>query len=78
MWRIRPYAQALFGAVHTRVSSAGVSSSGTAFTADLGAGIDFRLVPQVNWRMQADYLTTGTYAYSQHNVRLSIGPAFRF
>jgi hypothetical protein len=78
VWRIRPFAQVMVGAVHTRETAAGVSSANTGFTADLAAGVDLRLVSRVGWRMQADYLTTGTFVASQHNVRLSIGPAIRF
>jgi len=78
VWRLRPFAQFLVGAVHTRESASGISSSNTGFAMVLGAGMDLRLVPRVSWRMQADYLTTGTFAASQHNVRLSVGPAIRF
>jgi len=77
-WRFRPFAQALVGAVRNRETTAGVSSSNTGFAADLGLGVDLQLVPRVGWRMQADYVTTGTFVASQHNVRLSIGPAIRF
>jgi len=79
VWRLHPFAQALFGAVHTRQSASGSSSSTTAFTADFGVGTDLRLAPRVNWRMQADYLTAGTFVTGyQHNVRLSVGPAIWF
>ena len=79
VWKLHPFAQALFGAIHTRQSVSGTSSSNTGFTADFGVGTDLRLTPRVNWRMQADYLTSGSsFVVSQHNVRLSVGPAFRF
>jgi hypothetical protein len=78
VWRLQPFAQALAGAVHTSQNAAGSASSNTGFTMVLGAGIDLRLVPRVGWRMQADYVTTGNFIASQHNVRLSIGPAIRF
>src|SRR5208337_2976820 len=51
VWRIRPFAQALVGAVHTRESASGSSSSDTRFTMDLGAGVDFRVVSRIGWRM---------------------------
>jgi hypothetical protein len=76
--RFHPYAQALFGAVHTSQGAAGVSRSNLGFAADFGVGVDYRLVPRMNWRLQADYVTTGSFIASQHNVRLSVGPAFRF
>ena len=78
VWKLHPFAQALFGAIHTRQSVSGTSSSNTGFTCDFGVGTDLRLAPRVNWRMQADYLTSGSFVGSQHNVRLSIGPAIRF
>ena len=76
--RIHPYAQALVGAVRTRKRDSGTSTSATFFTLDLGAGLDFRLVPRVGWRMQADYLTAGTFAVQTRNIRLGIGPAVHF
>jgi hypothetical protein len=79
VWKLHPFAQALFGAIHTHQSVSGISSSNTGFTADFGVGTDVRLASRVSWRMQADYLTSGSsFVVSQHNVRLSVGPAIRF
>lgn len=78
VWRVHPYAQALVGAAHTRQRASGALTSDTFFTIDFGVGLDLRLAPRVGWRMQADYLTGGTFDAQQRNIRLSIGPAVRF
>jgi hypothetical protein len=76
--RIQPFAECLFGAVHTNASAPGIASSSTAFTLALGVGLDFRLAPRMSWGMHVDYLTTGTFDASQHNIRMSFGPAIHF
>jgi hypothetical protein len=77
-WRIQPFAECLFGAVHTNASAPGIASSNTAFTLALGVGLDFRLAPRMSWGVHTDYLTTGTFDASQHNIRMSFGPAIQF
>jgi hypothetical protein len=77
-WRIRPYAECLFGAVHTNATAPGITGSNTAFTLALGGGLDFRLAPKMSWGMHANYLTTGTFDASEHNIRMSFGPAIHF
>jgi hypothetical protein len=76
--RIQPFAECLFGAVHTNASAPGIASSNTAFTLALGVGLDFRLAPRMSWGMHVNYLTTGTFDASQHNIRMSFGPAIHF
>jgi hypothetical protein len=78
IWRIQPFAECLFGAIHTRGSAPGITSSNTAFTLALGGGLDFRLAPKMSWGIHADYLTTGTFVASVHNIRMSVGPAIHF
>ena len=79
IWRIRLFAECLFGAAHTNASAPGIASSNTAFTLALGGGLDFHLAPRMSWGIHADYLTTGnSYAAQEHNIRMSVGPAINF
>jgi hypothetical protein len=71
--RLRPFAQALIGAVHAQESG-----SDTSFAEDLGVGTDFRLVRLLSWRSQADELKTGSPDFERHCLRLSSGLAVRF
>ena len=76
--RFRPFAQVLFGAVHARESGTAVPKSDTTFAADLGLGIDFRLMRLLSWRFQTDEVKTGSPTFERYNVRLSSGVAVRF
>lgn len=76
--RLRPYAQALIGAVRARTSSPTATISGTSFAEDLGAGADFRLTRLLNWRDQLDVLKTGAVEFERYNVRVATGLAVRF
>lgn len=78
MGRFRPFAEALFGAVHTLGNGAVASKSDTSFAAALGGGIDLRLTRLLCWRIQADDIKTSLAAVEQHSVRLSSGMAVRF
>jgi hypothetical protein len=71
--RLRPFAQALIGAVHAQESG-----SDTSFAEDLGVGADFRLVRRLSWRSQADTLKTGSPDFERRNLRLSSGLAVGF
>jgi len=76
--RFRPFAEALFGAVHVQEKASTMSISETSFAEALGVGIDFRLMRLLSWRIQADEIRTELTAVEQHNVRLSSGLAVRF
>jgi len=78
MGRFRPFAQALFGAVHAQENGAAASKSDTSFAAALGGGVDFRLTRRLSWRNQADELKSSLAAVKQYSVRLSSGLAVRF
>ena len=71
--KITPFAHALFGASHI----SGVSSD-TSFASAYGGGLDYHLVPLVNWRFQADVLHTRFFSDTQNNVRLSTGIVLHF
>jgi hypothetical protein len=76
--RVRLFAEALFGAVHSQEKGSAGSKSDTSFAEALGGGVDFRLMRLLSWRMQADDLKTSVAAVEQHSVRLSSGLAVRF
>jgi opacity protein-like surface antigen len=74
--KIRPFAEALFGAAHVSVSHSGPSD--TAFAMALGGGIDYRIIRPIAWRLQGDYVQTRFFGATQNNVRLSTGIVLRF
>ena len=76
--RLRPFAQALVGAVRAQENGSAALESGTSFAEDLGVGVDFRLMRLLSWRIQTDELKTGSPTFERHNVRLSSGLAVRF
>jgi outer membrane protein with beta-barrel domain len=71
--KITPFAHALFGAAHITGES-----SDTSFASAYGGGLDYHLVPLVNWRFQADLLHTSFLNDKQNNVRLSTGIVLHF
>ncbi len=76
--KLRPFAQVLFGAVYTRDNGSATSESDTTFAEDLGFGVDFRLMRLLSWRVQSDYIKTGSSDFERFNVRVSSGLAVRF
>ncbi len=73
--KIRPFAEALFGAGH--VSTNGVGSD-TSFATALGGGLDYRILRPIAWRVQVDYVQTRFFGNTQNNVRISTGIVLRF
>ena len=78
MGKITPFAHALFGASHVSRNFPGFSDSDTSFASAYGGGLDYHLVPLVNWRFQADLLHTSLFNDKQNNVRLSTGIVLHF
>jgi hypothetical protein len=76
--RFRPFAQALFGAVHVRGNFAAGPESNTSFAEDLGVGVDFRVTHLLGWRTQTDELKTGAPNFERYNVRVSSGATINF
>lgn len=77
LWRLRPFAQALIGAVHAHESGI-EEKSDTSFAEALGVGLDVRLMRLLSWRIEADEIQTSLLAVKRHNNRLSSGVAIRF
>ena len=48
--KVRPFAEALFGAGHITESASGFSNSNTSFAYAVGGGIDYHLIPLISWR----------------------------
>jgi hypothetical protein len=76
--RFRPFAEALFGAVHAQENGSAGLKSDTSFAQALGLGIDFRLMRLLSWRIQVDEIETSLAGVKQHSARLSSGVAVRF
>jgi hypothetical protein len=76
--KVRPFAQALFGASHISESASLVASSDTSFAYALGGGVDYHLIPLISWRVQADWLQTRFFSNTQNNVRISTGVVIHF
>jgi hypothetical protein len=76
--KVRPFAEALFGAAHISESASLLSSSDTSFEYALGGGVDYHLIPLVSWRVQADLLQTRFSSNTQNNVRISTGVVIHF
>ena len=73
--KIRPFAEALFGASHVNAGSVG---SDTSFATALGGGLDYKIIRPIAWRFQGDYVQTRFFSATQNNVRLSTGIVVRF
>ena len=76
--RIGPFAEALFGAVHSQENLSSATKSDTSFAEALGIGVDLRLIRRLGWRTQIDDVKTGSPAFERRNLRLSSGVAVRF
>jgi hypothetical protein len=72
--KVRPFAEALFGAAH--VSTSGLGSD-TSFSTGVGGGIDYYLVHVLGVRVEADYLHSNLFNNPQQNVRISTGIVLR-
>jgi hypothetical protein len=75
---VRPWAEALFGAVHTGENGPGLSTSNNGFSATLGIGIDCRLTRMLGCRVNGFYIVTGNFNARQNSVGASTGLVFRF
>jgi hypothetical protein len=76
--RLRPFAEALIGAVRAEESGSAAPKSDTSFAEALGVGADFRLMRLLGWRIQADEIKTGSPDFERRNLRLSSGVVVRF
>jgi hypothetical protein len=73
--KVRPFAEALFGAGHVDTNGFG---SDTSFATALGGGLDYKIIRLIALRFEGDYVQTRFFGTTQNNVRLSTGIVFRF
>jgi hypothetical protein len=76
--RIRPYAEGLAGGVYTIETARGVSTTRISFAGTIAAGLDYRITHRFGWRLEAGWITSGSSAERQNNVRASTGLVVRF
>jgi len=84
IWRIHPFAEALFGVSHGNANLFDTANSHNAFAAAIGGGFDFRISRHFSLRpLDVDYLPTrfqevGFGRQTQDNLRASTGFVFHF
>lgn len=86
IYRIHPFAEALFGVAHGNANLFETANSHNAFTTALGGGFDYRINHHFSLRpLELDYLlsrfpetTTSTGRDTQSNLRVSTGIVFHF
>ena|SRR5579862_1013606 len=76
--KFRPFVHALIGASHISESGTGSNNSDTSFADALGGGLDYKLIPLISWRFQADALQTRFFGTTQNDFRFSTGVVFHF
>ena len=75
---IKPFIEILLGAEHASESVGGLSSSKTALAETFAVGLDCRLTRLLAWRLEADWIKTGSFYSQQNSVRASTGLVIRF
>lgn len=84
IWRIHPFAEALFGAAHGSANLFDTVNSHNAFAVALGGGFDYRLSRRFSLRpLDVEYLPTrfpevAAGRQTQNNLRASTGIVFHF
>jgi opacity protein-like surface antigen len=79
LWKLDPFAHALFGVSRLRQESGAASSTVTPFAYALGGGLDLGVWPHLAIRLgQVDYFRTNFGHDSQNNVRISVGAVAHF
>ncbi len=84
IWRIHPFAEALFGVAHDDARLFDTANSHKAFAAALGGGFDFRISHHFSLRpLDVDYLPSrfpelAVGRQTQNNLRASTGIVFHF
>jgi opacity protein-like surface antigen len=78
-WRQRrwePWLHGLVGGIHEQPKTAGNSKNG--FAAQMGGGADFRWLPRLAVRLEADYMRSSLFSDHQNNFQLCAGLVFHF
>jgi hypothetical protein len=77
-WRqrnVEPWLHVLVGGIHALPKTAG---SKNGFAAQLGGGADFRWLPRLGLRLEADYVASRLFNQTQNNLQLAAGFVFYF
>lgn len=72
------FAQFLLGLTFQTVAAGTTSTSDRSFSDGVGGGVDYKLLENVAWRSQADWIQTRLFGGTQSDVRISTGIVFRF
>lgn len=73
--KVRPFAEALFGASHVNTNGFG---SDTSVATAIGGGLDYYVLHLLGVRFQGDYVHSNLFNAPQNNLRLSTGLVLRF
>lgn len=78
--KITPLVHVLGGVSHVNISSTSLTSSASdiSFGDAIGGGLDYKLIPMIGWRLQADLLQTRFFSNTQNNFRLATGIVVHF
>jgi len=75
---IHVFGHGLVGVAHSYTVGGPITYSKNDLAGDLGAGVDFGLVPFFAWRVGGDYITTNHVPADSSHWRLNTGLVFRF
>ncbi len=76
--KFRPFAQGLVGVAHLHESEQEFSYAESSVADAIGGGVDYHLLPQLAWRVQADVLQTRFHGSREDDVRISTGLVWNF
>ncbi len=74
--KVRPFAEALFGASH--ISGNNGFNSDTSFATAFGGGFDYKIVRPMAFRLEMDAVRTNFFSVAKVDFRPSSGIVFRF
>jgi hypothetical protein len=76
--KIRPFAEALVGVAHLHEDALEYAYGESGAADELGGGFDYRVMPALSWRVQADLLQTRFHQGLQNDVKVATGVVVNF
>jgi hypothetical protein len=76
--KFRPFAQALVGVAHVHEDAQEFAYGESSVADAFGGGVDYRLRPQIAWRVQGDALQTRFHGERENDIRISTGLVLNF
>jgi hypothetical protein len=73
-----PFAQVLFGGIHSTAGAFGLTASNNAFAYSFGGGVDFKVAPHLAFRPQADFIGIHSNGSNANCARITAALVFRF